>query len=72
MSWALNGNPRARRPDRQVLFVVQYRDGSRAFVRVPPNLAIFGASPQVLRLTKERQAKGEIPPGEIAGLVRVH
>src|SRR5215212_8210651 len=44
-----------RRPDKQVLFVVCYGDGSRSFMRVPPQLAMFGASPSVLGLARERQ-----------------
>ena len=41
---------RRRMRDEQVMFVVQYQDGSRAFVRVPPKLAMYGAgSPVVLR-----------------------
>jgi hypothetical protein len=61
-----------RRPDKQVLFVVHYRDGSRSFMRVPPRLAMFGASPPVLKLARERQSTGELPAGDIATLVRAH
>jgi hypothetical protein len=61
-----------RRPDKQVLFVVHYGDGSRSFVRVPPHLATFGVSPAVLRLARERQSNGELPAGDIATLVRAH
>ena len=61
-----------RRPDKQVLFVVCYGDGSRSFMRVPPALAVFGASPSVLRLARERQSKGELPAGDMATLVRLH
>ena len=61
-----------RRPDKQVLFVVQYRDGSRSFMRVPPRLAMFGVSPPVLQLARERQSRGELPAGDIATLVRAH
>jgi hypothetical protein len=56
--------PRRRR-DKQVLFVVRYRDQPDAYVRIPPSLASFGASPPVLRAALERQARGEIPTGDI-------
>ena len=59
-----------RRKDHQVLFVVRYRDQPDAYMRVPPALANFGASPPVLRAALERQALGEIPPGEIVAVVR--
>jgi hypothetical protein len=59
-----------RKKDHQVLFVVRYRDQPDAYMRVPPTLANFGASPPVLRAALERQALGEIPPGEIVAVVR--
>ena len=59
-----------RKKDHQVLFVVRYRDQPDAYMRVPPPLANFGASPRVLRAALERQAQGEIPPGEIVAVVR--
>jgi len=46
MAWDYSGA--RRRPDNQVLFVVHYRDGSCAVMRVQPRLAMFGASPPVL------------------------
>ena len=70
MSWVYR-NGRERRPDKQSLFVVNYHDGSRAFLRVPPELARFGASPSVMRAAEECQRQGELPPGQIAKLVRV-
>ena len=39
-----------RKKDHQVLFVVRYRDQPDAYMRVPPALANFGASPPVLEL----------------------
>ena len=71
MSWDRHTGAK-RRPDKQVLFVVHYGDGSRSFTRVPPRLAMFGASPAVLQLACERQSKGELPAGDIANLVRAH
>jgi len=61
--------PRRRR-DKQVLFVVRYRDQPDAYVRIPPTLASFGASPPVFRVALERQARGEIPAGDIVEIVR--
>jgi hypothetical protein len=61
----------ARRPDKLSLFVVNFADGSRAFLRVAPDIARFGASPSVMRVAQERQAQGELPLGEIDRLVRV-
>ena len=70
MSWIYQ-KTKPRRPDKLSLFVVNYYDGSRAFLRVPPEIARFGASPSVMRAAQERQRQGELPPGKIAGLVRV-
>ena len=50
--------------------MVRYRDQPDAYMRVPPALANFGASPPILRAALERQALGEIPPGEIVAVVR--
>jgi hypothetical protein len=66
MAWDHSGA--RRRPDNQVLFVVHYRDGSRAFMCVPPRLAMFGASPAVLQLARENQSTGALPGGEIEKL----
>jgi hypothetical protein len=73
MGWFHINNNKARppRPDRQSLFVVNYQDGSRAFLRVPPEITQFGASPPVMRAAEERQSRGELPPGKIERLVRV-
>ena len=60
---------RNRRRDRHKLFVVNYADGSRAFLRVSREIAVFGVSPPVMKLAREVQARGEIPAGEIASLV---
>ena len=72
MSWS-SSTVTKRRLDRQVLFVVHYRDGSKAYMRVPLELATFGGGlPSVLRLAHERQTSGELPPGQIEKLVRAH
>src|SRR5215207_10229333 len=56
---------RSRRRDRQKLFVVNYADGSRAFLRVPHEIAAVGVSPPVMKLVREVQARGEIPAGAL-------
>ena len=52
---------RSRRRDRQKLFVVNYADGSRAFLRVPHEIAAFGVSPPASRL---RCAEGKLSDHE--------
>jgi hypothetical protein len=69
MSWIYQKTK--ARPDKLSLFVVNFVDGSRAFLRVAPDIARFGASPALMRVAHERQAQGELPPGEIDRLVRV-
>ena len=55
--------------DPQKLFVVNYADGSRAFLRVPHEIAAFGVSLPVMKFVREVQARGEIPAGDTASLV---
>jgi hypothetical protein len=62
---------RGRPRDRQVLFVVRYRSGPDAYLRVPPQIGVYGASPVVLNFARDRQARGELPAGEIATVLRV-
>jgi hypothetical protein len=52
----------------QKLFVVNYAD-TRAFLRVPHEIAAFGVSPPMTKLVREVQARGEIPAGDIASLI---
>jgi hypothetical protein len=59
-----------KRPDTNVLFVVSFRDGSRSFLRVPPRLAAFGASPAVLRHAAEEQRQGRLHAGDIDKLIK--
>jgi hypothetical protein len=54
-----------------VLFAIRFADGTTAYTRVQPKLATYGASPAVTRLVKQRQATGEVPGGDIVGIVRV-
>ncbi len=61
--------PRApKRPDKQILYVVHYSDGTTAYMRVPPKDASFKSL--VSKIALERQSRGELPPGEITNLVR--
>lgn len=69
--WDHNYGRNFRRPDRQVMFVVRYSDGSSAYTRIAPNLETFGVSPAVMRLVAERQRRGEIPPGDVVEVVKV-
>ena len=73
-SWssAQQSHTRRRQRDRHVMFVVQYRDGSRGFVRVPPEVALYGAgSPVVLRHAAEEQRRGVLQAGAIERLIQV-
>ena len=63
--------PPPRRPDRHVMFVVLYRDGSRSFVRIPPSIAAFGAGPVAMRFAADEQRRGRLQPGTIERLARV-
>jgi hypothetical protein len=38
---------------------------------MPATVATFGVSPAVMRLVPERQSRGEIPAGDIVGVMRV-
>ena len=72
MTYAL-GQTKYRRPDKHVMFVVSFQDGSRGFVRIPPELAQFGAgSSAMLEYAAEQQRQGRLQPGKIAKLIRVH
>ena len=55
--------------DRQTMVVVEFTDGSRAYVRVDPHTATMGGEPLLLAL-RERQARGEISPAAIAAVTR--
>jgi hypothetical protein len=60
---------RFRPRDRQTMVVVEFTDGSRAYVRVDPHTATMGGEPLLLAL-RERQARGEISPAAIAAVTR--
>ena len=73
-SWssAQQSHTRRRQRDRHVMFVVQYRDGSRGFARVPPEVALYGAgSLVVLRHAAEEQRRGVLQAGAIERLIQV-
>jgi hypothetical protein len=57
-----------RRPDKHVLFAIRYKDGSSAYIRIPPESAVYAS--RVSNIALEQQARGEIPLGEIAAVVR--
>ena len=61
---------RPRGNDDQVMFAVKYADGRSAYVRVAPKVASHGEL-AMLGVARARQATGEIPDGEIAGVQRV-
>jgi hypothetical protein len=60
---------RRRTVDRHVMFVVRYRDGAHAYMRIEPSAVQFG-SQLVPTIALERQRKGELPNGEIVEIVR--
>ena len=60
-----------RRPDDHVLFAVHYRDGRSAYIRVHPKAVEFSNN-AVFGIARDRQARGEIPTGDIVSVKRVH
>ena len=60
---------RFRPRDRQTMVVVEFTDGSRAYVRVDPHTATMGGEPLLLAL-RERQAHEDAPAGAPAHLCR--
>jgi hypothetical protein len=62
------GYRRPRTRDPLVLIAVRYASGSSAYMRVTPEEA---ASPLLRKIAYDRQASGEIPEGEIAGVTKV-
>ena len=59
-----------RKRDHNIMFVVSYEDGQTAYITVRPKLLEHGDH-VVGGIVRERQAKGEIPEGEIKGVKRV-
>jgi hypothetical protein len=65
MSW---GHKRAR--DYNIMFAVNYGDGRTAYITVSPKALELGDQVAIAS-ARERQAKGEIPDGEIVSVKRV-
>jgi len=70
VTYALGTAP-YRRPSKHVMFVVTFRDGSRDFLRIPPNVAAVGGL-AVDRFVAEEQREGRFRAGQIERLIRVH
>ena len=68
MKTSLGKPGRAR--DGRALFFVRYADATSAGMRVPPEVAVFGAA-QLSMVAAEKQAKGELPKGKITSILRV-
>jgi hypothetical protein len=39
---------------------------------VPPHIAEASAAQSMMKLVRHRQQRGELPPGEVARIIRVH
>jgi hypothetical protein len=72
-SWSTQAKVARRRRDAHVLFVVTYKDGSRGFVRIPPDLAGLGgtSSPSIMHFVDEEQKAGRLGAGSVTNLIRV-
>jgi hypothetical protein len=62
------GQPR----DNQVMLVIRFQSGPDSYVRVPPHIAEAPATQSMMELVRQRQACGELPPGEVAQIIPVH
>ena len=62
--------PPYRKPDSNTLFAVYYVDGRAAYITLSPK-KLAGGEHAVPLVARELQEKGEIPPGEIKGVMRV-
>jgi len=59
--------------DGQVLLVVRFQSGPDGYIRVPPHIGAEVSAPRsMMKLVRQRQACGELPPGEAAGIIWVH
>ena len=67
----LIGMPRHwQKRDRNLMFAVTYEDGRTAYITIDPD--VIRSGDHVARVVaRERQHRGEIPEGEIAGVKRV-
>jgi hypothetical protein len=57
--------------DKQVILVVRFQSGPDGYIRVPPPIAKVSAARFMMELVRQRQACGEIPPGEVAEITPV-
>jgi len=58
--------------DGQVLLVIRFQSGPDGYIRVPPHIAEVSAAQSMMELVRQRQACGELPPGEAVRIIRVH
>ena len=59
-----------RARDHNIMFAINYEDGRTAYITISPKKLENGD--HVTRdIARERQEKGEIPPGEIRAIKRV-
>jgi hypothetical protein len=65
MDW---GNRRKR--DTNIMFAVNYEDGRSAYITISPK-ALEQGDHVVNAVARERQARGEIPAGDIKAVKRV-
>ena len=59
-----------RKRDPNIMFAVNYEDGRTAYITIKPK-ALESGDHVSRSVARERQAKGEIPEGEIASVKRV-
>ena len=59
-----------RKRDPNIMFAVNYEDGRTAYITIKPK-ALESGDHVSRSVARERQAKGEIPQGEIASVKRV-
>jgi hypothetical protein len=62
--------PSRRKRDTNIMFAVNYYDGQTAYITISPK-ALEPGDHVARTVARERQAKGEIPGGEIASMKRV-
>ena len=65
MAWQVR-----RKRDHNIMFAVNYEDGRTAYITIKPQ-ALEPGDHLARTIARERQAKGEIPDGEIASVKRV-
>ena len=58
--------------DGQVLLVIRFQSGPDGYIRVPPYIVAQVSAKSMMKLVQQRQACGELPPGEAVRIIRVH